>query len=147
MDDEKEIREKREKREKEIRDKDKQDEEKLNKEQEKRDKEIRDKEKREKEKRDKDKQDEENYIKSIQWPKTDEEWINFDFKKIKPGTAMPFKKPPRHQIEPKVPRNADGTIIMIDTKTQIEEQQKMIDALMDHVGTLTKQVNILTQKK
>jgi hypothetical protein len=139
MDDEKEIRDK-EKREKEIRDKEKQDEEKLNKEQEKREKEIRDKEKREKEKRDKDKQDEENYIKSIQWPKTDEEWINFDFKKIKPGTVMPFKKPPRHQIEPEVPRNADGSIIMID------EKQKQIDRLTEHLALMTKQINALTSE-
>jgi len=30
---------------------------------------------------------------------------------------------------------------------QVEEQQKMIDALMAHVGALTKQVNVLTQNK
>jgi hypothetical protein len=29
----------------------------------------------------------------------------------------------------------------------IMEQQKQIDALMDHVGALTKQVNLLTQNK
>ena len=39
--------------------------------------------KRDKEQRDQDKRDEENYLKTIQWPKSDDEWIKYDFKKMK----------------------------------------------------------------
>lgn len=132
----------------------------------KRDEEQRAQRKRDKEQRDQDKIDEENYLKSIQWPKSDDEWINYDFKNLKAGTLMPFKTPPRHQIEPDIPRNPDGTIIMEDKKQkqidrltrqlealpegkqllQVEDQQKTIDALMAHVATLTNQMNEITKK-
>ena len=140
------------------------DEEKLNR--TKRDKEQQDQRKRDKEQRDQDKIDEENYLKSIQWPKSDDEWINYDFKNLKAGTLMPFKTPPRHQIELDIERNPDGTIVMEDKKQkqidrltrqlealpegkqllQVEDQQKTIDALMAHVATLTNQMNEITKK-
>ena len=130
----------------------------------KRDKEQQDNDKRDKEQQDNDKVDEENYLKTIQWPKSDDEWIKYDFKKMKSGTLMPFKEPPRHQIEPEVPRNPDGTIIIVDEKQknidrltrqlealpegkqllQVEDQQKTIDALISHVTALTNKVNDLT---
>jgi len=116
------------------------------------------------------------YGKEIVWPKTREEWLAFDLSILSPGTEMPphfnCETPPDKYIvngllqvdlipkeeqeryrlpntidAPEVPKNADGSIIIVDTKTQIGEQQKMIDALMDHVGALTKQVNLLTQNK
>lgn len=129
----------------------------------------------------------------IQWPKTREEWLTFDLTKLPIGTAMPFKieQPPekyivngllrkelipekeRHRYfhpcqfdEPDIPRNADGSIIMVDKKQeeidklkqqlealpegkqllQVEDQQKTIDALMAHVATLTNQMNEITKK-
>lgn len=106
----------------------------------KRDEEQRDQRKRDKEQRVKDKLDEENYLKSIQWPKSDDEWINYDFNKLKPGTLMPFKTPPRHQIEPDIERNPDGTIVMEDKK------QKQIDRLTEHLALMTKQINVLTSE-
>jgi hypothetical protein len=146
---------------------DKEQQEKLDVKNEKEQQERRDKEKRDEEKRDKDKRDEENYIKSIKWPKTEDEWINFDFKTIRAGTLMPFKKPPRHQIEPEVPRHPDGTIIVIDHKqveidklkakleslpegkqlSKVEEQERKIDMLTEHLIQITNQLNELTKKK
>ena len=106
----------------------------------KRDEEQRAQRKRDKEQRVKDKIDEENYLKTIQWPKSDDEWINYDFNKLKPGTLMPFKTPPRHQIEPDIERNPDGTIVMEDKK------QKQIDRLTEHLALMTKQINVLTSE-
>lgn len=123
--------------------------------------------KRDKEQRDQDKLDEENYLKTIQWPKTDDDWIKYDFKKLKSGTLMPFKEPPRHQIEQEVPRNPDGTIIIIDHKQveidklkaqlealpegkqlkKMEDQQKQIDMLQENLITVINQLNELTKKK
>lgn len=129
----------------------------------------------------------------VKWPTTREEWLKFDLTQLKPGTAMPFKveHPPEkyivngllqkhlipkeerlrymlpcHEDEPEIPRNADGSIIMVDEKQkqidrltrqleslpegkqllQVEEQQKTIDALMSHVATLTNQINEITKK-
>ena len=128
----------------------------------------------------------------IQWPKTCEEWLTFDLTKVPIGTAMPFKTevPPekyivngllrtelipekeRHRYfhpcqrdEPDIPRNADGSIKIVDKKQeqidyltkqleslpeakqllQLEEQQKTINALMAHVATLTNQMNDITK--
>lgn len=118
-----------------------------------------------KEQRLQDKLDEENYLKTIQWPKSDDEWIKYDFKKLKAGTLMPFKTPPRHQIEPELPRNPDGTIIIIDHKQveidklkaqlealpegkqlkKLEEQQKQIDMLQESLINVINELN--NQKK
>ena len=127
----------------------------------------------------------------IEWPKTDEGWKNFDLTKLKSGTVMPFKieQPPDMYIvnglvqwnlipkeerkkyrmpcqpeEIEVPRNADGTIVIVDKKQeeidklkqqlealpegkqllQVEDQQKTIDALISHVTALTNKVHDLT---
>jgi hypothetical protein len=108
--------------------------------------------------------------KEIVWPKTRAEWLAFDLSILKPGTEMPphFKTetPPEKYIvngilqthrmtkeerlkyilpnqclEPEVPRNADGSIIISDKK------QEQIDALIQHVTVLTKQINILTNNR
>ena len=127
----------------------------------------------------------------IEWPKTDEGWKIFDLTKLKSGTVMPFKieQPPDMYIvnglvqwnlipkeerkryrmpcqpeEIEVPRNADGSIIIVDEKQkhidrltqQLEalpegkqllhakEQQNTIDALISHLTALTNKVNDLT---
>ena len=130
----------------------------------------------------------------IEWPKTDEGWKNFDLTKLKSGTVMPFKveQPPdmyivnglvqwnlipkeerkRYRLpcqpdEPEVPRNPDGTIIIIDHKQveidklkaqlealpegkqlqKLEEQERKIDMLTEHLIQITNQLNELTKKK
>jgi hypothetical protein len=131
----------------------------------------------------------------IKWPTTPEEWLTFDMNKIPAGTEMPFHKvehPPekyiingvlkRHLIpkekrrkymlpwqceEIEVPRNPDGTIIIVDHKQveidklkaqlealpegkqleKIESQQKQIDMLQENLITVINQLNELTKKK
>jgi len=131
----------------------------------------------------------------IKWPTTPEEWLTFDMNKIPSGTEMPFNKvehPPekyiingvlkRHLIpkserrkymlpwqceEIEVPRNPDGTIIIVDHKqveidklkaqlkalpegkqlAKLEEQQKQIDMLQENLITVINQLNELTKKK
>jgi hypothetical protein len=109
------------------------------------------------------------YGKEIVWPKSRAEWLAFDMNRLKPGTEMPanFKTetPPDKYIvngllqldlvpkeerwryrlptsieEPEVPRNADGTIIIVD------EKQKQIERLTEHLALMTKQINTLTSE-
>lgn len=103
----------------------------------------------------------------VKWPTTREEWLKFDLTQLKPGTAMPFKveHPPEkyivngllqkhlipkeerlrymlpcHEDEQEIPRNADGSIIIVD------EKQKQIDRLTEHLALMTKQINTLTSE-
>jgi hypothetical protein len=136
----------------------------------------------------------EETFKKFVWPTTQEEWSRFDMNKIPIGMPMPYKleKHPekyiingilQHHLIPKkerrkymfpwqqeeieVPRNPDGTIIIIDHKqveidklkakleslpegkqlAKVEEQERKIDMLTEHLIQITNQLNELTKKK
>ena len=115
---------------------------------------------RKKDKKDKkDKKEEEEKVKEIEFPKPP--------KPFEP-TGKTFKLDPKSPFKPTMKQIKEVFQNRIDEEQAIDdnmftgflgmnsqayiiyyimEQQKQIDALMDHVGALTKQVNLLTQNK